>query len=145
MTGRVLARTGDDCDHAIVFFVAFLAAIGGVIAFAGLVIGSVVELVRAAWRRSTSSILNAIVGLLGAAGLFFASRAAAVLAERRNHWVDRNHDGGLDGAPMYDWVDVNVETWGQYAAIGLVVVLVAVAIARAVIRTSCSRWLTTRE
>ena len=129
------------------FLVAFLAAIGGVIAFAGLVIGSVVELVRAAWRRSTSSVLNAIVGLLGAAGLFFASRFAAVLAERRNHWVDRDGSGMQD--PMvnggYDWFDINLETWGEYAAIGLVIVLGAVAIARAAIRTSCSRWLTTRE
>jgi hypothetical protein len=130
-----------------VFWVTALAATGGLVAFAALVLGAIVDLVRAAGRRRISSALTAVVGLLGAAALFFVSRFAALLAERKNHWVDPDDDGTREpfanGRP--DWFDVNMEDWGGYAAIGLVVVLAAVVLARAAIRTSCSRWLMSRE
>jgi hypothetical protein len=90
----------------------------------------------ALWHLRHRGVALACAYLLGAAVLVAACFVAQPLAEARNDWVDRDHDGMLDGFAngSYDWVDVNggtwLRTWGALDATLLVVAGLTVAAVR---------------
>jgi hypothetical protein len=83
--------------------------------FVAFAVGGLVELIRAS-RFGRESGAPGFVGLVllgGSALLATVPWIAAGMAESSTGWVDRDHDGILDGFAngAYDWVDINLGPW----------------------------------